>query len=238
MILLSIDFETTGLDVVNDQVIELGGVLYSTTQHKCLDSQGILVKTTKEVTQEITSITGVHPAALARFGYDQEIAFEVMIDLMDAADHLIGYNVRRFDKRVAESWAARHNRTIPNKVWIDLFQDLPFDVPTGKLSHLAADHGILNLFPHSAMSDCQTVLAVAAKYDSDLLLARAQSPVVVLQARANRADNDKVKKLKFRWNPTNKIWWRAAKEQDITSIIDLASFPVTIEKQWTPEELD
>jgi DNA polymerase III alpha subunit (gram-positive type) len=238
MILLSLDFETTGLDTSNDEVIEFGGVLYSTGQHKCLDSQGILVKTNKTLTQEITSITGVTQPALDRFGYDQDTALDAMIDLMAQADHIIGYNVRRFDYRVAQSWAARHARTLPSKIWIDLFQDLPYNVPTGKLSHLAADHGILNLFPHSAMSDCQTVLAVASKYDPELLLTRAQSPVVVLRARADRNQNDLVKKAKFRWNPANKIWWRAAKEQDVTEIIQSVQFPVSIEKQWTPEELD
>jgi DNA polymerase III alpha subunit (gram-positive type) len=238
MILLSLDFETTGLDTQNDHVIEFGGVLFSTGQHKCLDSQGILVKTDKQVSQEITNITGVHPAALERFGYDQDIALDAMVDLMNAADHIIGYNVRRFDYRVAQAWAARHSRTLPTKTWIDLFQDLPVSVPVGKLSHVAADHGILNLFPHSAMSDAQTVLAIASKYDPQLLLDRALSPVVVLQARAPRTDNDLVKRAKFRWNPTNKIWWKVVKEQDVTTVMESVSFPISVEKQWTPEELD
>lgn len=238
MILLSMDFETTGLDVFNDEVIELGMVLYSTGQHKCLDSQGILVKTTKTVTPEITGITGITKPALDRFGYEQDVALDALIELMEVADHMIGYNARRFDKRVAESYAARHGRTLPNKIWIDVFQDLPWRVPTGKLSHVAADHGILNLFPHSAMSDCQTTLSIMEKYDPELLLQRAQSPVVVLQARADRSQNEKVKKAKFRWNPANKIWWKAAKEQDVTEILQTMDFPVSIEKQWTPEELD
>lgn len=238
MILLSLDFETTGLDVVNDRVIEFGAVLYSTNQHKCLDNQGTLVKTDKQITPEITRITGIHPAAVERFGYESGSVFDMIRDMMFESDAIIGYNVRRFDEHVMRNWAVREEKDIPGKPWIDLFQDLPFDVPTGKLSHVAADHGILNLFPHSALADAQTVLAIAAKYDCELLLSRALSPVVVLQARADRSQNDQVKKAKFRWNPTNKIWWRSAKEQDVEGIIKSASFPITIEKHWSPEELD
>lgn len=241
MILLSLDFETTGLSVTDDRVIEVGAVLYSTNQHKCLDSLGVLVKTDKQITSEITGITNIHPAAVERFGYEQEAILDVILDMVDAADAVIGYNVRRFDQRVLENWANRiPDRLLSTKPWIDLFQDLPWIVPTGKLSHVAADHGILNLFPHSAMADAQTVLAIASKYDPEELLHRAQSPTVVLQARQDRSSNDLVKRApyKFRWNPSNKIWWRPAKQQDVEEIIQSAPFPITIEKQWTPEELD
>lgn len=238
MILLSLDFESTGLDVINDHVIEMGAVLYSTQQHKCLDSQGVLVKTDKIITPEITAITSVHPAAVERFGYEQDSVLDILISMMEAADHIIGYNDRRFDKKVAESCAGRNNVKLPEKIWLDLFQDLPYNVPTGKLSHVAADHGILNLFPHSAMSDAQTVLAIASKYDPELLLQRAQSPVVVLVAHAERSQNDLVKRAKFRWNPSRKIWWKSIKEQDIDEAISTIQFNVSIEKGLSPEELD
>lgn len=240
MILLSLDFETTGLDTSKDEVIEMGAVLYSTGQHKCLDSQGMLVQTDIPITPEITEITNCHPVAVQKFGYDQADMFETMVSLMDSADHIITYNGRRFDRKIAESWAAKNNRLIPEKLWIDLFYDLPWRVPTGKLSHVAADHGILNLFPHSALADAQTVLALAGKYDPDLLVSRAQSPVVVLQSRQSRDNNDLVKKspYKFRWNPTQKIWWKPVKQQDVTEIIQSAPFEIVINKDWTPEELE
>ncbi|SRR6266550_5476688 len=240
MILLSLDFETTGLDVVNDRVIEFGAVLYSTGQKKCLDNQGMLVKTDVAITPEITGITGIHPAAVERFGYDPNNILDIILEMKNSADAVIGYNCRRFDKRVLENWIKRADNRESVKPWIDLYQDLPWRVPVGKLGHTAADHGILNLFPHSALADAQTVLAISEKYDPELLLSRAQSPVVVLQARQSRANNDLVKQppYKFRWNPTNKIWWKPVKEQDVTEIIQSAPFPITIEKGWTPEELE
>lgn len=240
MILLSLDFETTGLSVTDDRVIEVGAVLYSTNQHKCLDSLGVLVKTDKQITPEITGITNIHPAAVERFGYDPDDILDLLINMIANADAMIGYNVKRFDKHVFNNWAERAGQSHGASIWIDLFQDLPWTVPTGKLSHVAADHGILNLFPHSAMADAQTVLAIASKYDPEELLHRAQSPTVVLQARQDRSSNDLVKRspYKFRWSPSNRIWWRPAKQQDVEEIIQSAPFPITIEKQWTPEELD
>ena len=43
MILLSLDFETTGLDPANDRVIEVGAVLWSTAQHRVLAAVDCLV---------------------------------------------------------------------------------------------------------------------------------------------------------------------------------------------------
>ncbi len=251
MILLSFDLETTGLDTVNDRVIEFGAVLYSTGMHKCLDNQGMLVKTDLPITPEITRITGIHPAAVAKFGYDEYDSLGVILGMMADADAVIGYNVRRFDKKVIQSWAKRHvaetisheqhaTKIIDVIPWIDLYYDLPWQVPVGKLSHVAADHGILNLFPHSALADAQTVLAIAGKYDPDLLLARAKSPVVVLRSLADRSQNDVLKQApwKFRRNPTQKFWWKPVKEQDVDEVIKAAPFQITIEKGWTPEELE
>jgi len=240
MILLSLDFETTGLDKQNDDVIEWGAVLYSTSQHKCLDSQGTLVKTERVITPEITKITNIHPKAVERFGYDSDNMLDVLIDMMNNTEHVIGFNVRRFDREVLYAWANRLGRTVPDKVWIDLYADLPWQIPMGKLSHVAADHGILNLFPHSAMSDCQTVLALLEKYDPELILKRALSPVVILRSHQSQLDNDLVKQapFKFRWNPPRKIWWKPVKEQDVDEVVSQAPFKISIQKELSLEELD
>jgi DNA polymerase III epsilon subunit-like protein len=238
LILLSLDFETTGLDTQNDRVIEFGAVLYSTGQKKCLDNQGMLVKTDVAITPEITEITGIHPAAVERFGYEANDILNILMEMTESADAVIGYNCRRFDKKIADNWAHRSLSEFPERTWIDLYQDLPWRVPVGKLGHTAADHGILNLFPHSALADAQTVLAIAEKYDPELLLKRALSPVVILRSHQARNENDLVKKAKFRWQPERKIWWKAVKEADVEEILKSIQFKVTIEKELTLEELD
>jgi DNA polymerase III epsilon subunit-like protein len=234
----SIDAETTGLDVVKDRVIEFGGVLFSTNQKKCLDSVGMLVKTDVPVSQEITGITGITQVALDRFGYEPEDVFEIIVNMLDYCDAVIGYNVRRFDKKVLDNWAHRINRELPAKPWVDLYADLPWQVPVGKLGHVAADHGILNLFPHSALADAQTVLAIAEKYDPQILLDRSQSPVVILRSHQDRSQNDLVKKARFRWNPERKVWWKPIKSVDVDEVLNTFQFKVSIDKELTQEELD
>lgn len=240
MIFLSLDFETTGLNVVEDRVIEFGAVLYSTGQKKCLDNQGMLVKTDKEITAAITGITGITRQAVDRFGYEPENVLPLILDMMDSADYVIGYNVRRFDYHVLYEWTRRAGMELPEKLWVDLYQDMPWTVPVGKLSHVAADHGILNLFPHSAMADSQTTLAISTKYDPDLLVTRAKSPVVILRSHQRANENDLVKQapFKFRWNPGRKWWWKPVKEQDVDEVIKAAPFSISIEKDTTLEELD
>lgn len=238
MILYSLDFETTGLDFIHDRVIENGGVLYSTGQHKCLDNIGQLVKTDLTISAKTTTLTGITKAALDRFGYDASAVLDSIAENILLCDAVIGYNCRRFDWRMLNEWSCREGVSIAEKPWIDLYVDLPWQVPTGKLSHVAADHGILNLFPHSALADCQTVLAIAGKYDAQLLLDRSKSPAVVLRSYADRNDNDVVKQYKFRWNPGRKFWWKAAKEQDVEEIMASVPFEVRVDKDYTPEDLD
>ena len=106
------------------------------------------------------------------------------------------------------------------------------------MGHVAADHGILNLFPHSALADAQTVLAIAEKYDPQILLDRSQSPVVILRSHQDRSQNELVKKAKFRWNPERKIWWKPVKEIDVDEVLKTFQFQVSIDKELTLEELD
>jgi DNA polymerase III epsilon subunit-like protein len=240
MIYCSLDLETTGLNVVSDRPIEYGGVLYSTSQKKCLDNLGMLIKTDLPITPEITRLTGITKPALDRFGYDPSEVIPLVIEMIANSDAVIGYNNRRFDYHILKEWAKREGSKLPEKPWIDLFYDMPWQVPVGKLSHVAADHGILNLFPHSALADSQTVLAIAAKYDDKFLLERSQSPIVVLRSHQSRIENEKVKQApyKFRWNGDKKIWWKPVKQQDVDAIIQSAPFSISVEKDYTVEELD
>jgi DNA polymerase III epsilon subunit-like protein len=244
MLVLSLDFETTGLNAETDRVIEIGAILYSSVQKKCLTSEGLLVKSDVPIKPEVTKVTGITQEAVNRFGYDSEDGLYVILNMAEDADAFIGYNIRSFDRLFLENWASRltnelGGRELPDKPYIDLYYDLPWQVPVGKLSHLAADHGILNLFPHSALADAQTVLAIAEKYDFNFLLKRAQSPVIVLRSHQNRNENDIVKQApwKFRWSPKLQWWWKAVKEQDVDEIIASAPFRISIEKEILPEEL-
>lgn len=232
MMLLSLDFETTGLDFEKDRVIEIGAVLYSTVQKKCVDNFGRLVKSDVPITPEITAITNIHPLAVERFGYDQEESYDILNYMIDSCDSVVAHNGNRFDRRMYDSWSRRLEHNSIEKLWIDTMIDIKGHEGK-KLSYLAADHGIINHFPHSAMADCQTVLTIVAQYDIMTLVERAKTPAVYIQAHHKRNENELVKKLKFRWNPEHKVWWKAVKETDVEELEKSCSFPIG----YAPKEI-
>jgi DNA polymerase III epsilon subunit-like protein len=233
---LSYDVESTGLDVNEDRIIEVGAILFSTAQKKCLESQGFLVKADKPISDEITKITGITQAAVDRFGYDSADALDTVIDMMNQADAIVGQNVIQFDKRITESWARREGKTLPEKLYVDTRTDLL--LTQGKhLQYMCADNFFLNLFPHSALSDCQSVVKLLEKEDIDKVIERAKSPTVVLIAHHRREDNDKAKKMRFRWNPTLRVWWLTAKQLDVEKIASEAPFDISVSNEIAPETL-
>jgi DNA polymerase-3 subunit epsilon len=237
MILLSLDFETTGLEDTAE-VTEVGAVLYTTGQKRVLEAAGFLVKTNLLVNQEVIKKTGIHPKMLEKFGYPSDDSLATLIEMYNQADAVIGQNVIRFDKKVLERWALKHQASFDGKLWIDTRTDLP-GVEGKSLTYMLADHGVINPFPHMALSDCLSVLILAERYPIEKIVERAKSPTIVLIAKQDRSDNNLAKQRKFRWNPDYKIWWKTIKEIDFAEETTGAPFPIAIapatvliEKLW------
>jgi DNA polymerase III alpha subunit (gram-positive type) len=237
LILFAFDLETTGLDFVKDRPIEVGAILYSTTQQKCLESQGFLVKTDVPISAEITKLTGITQTAVNKFGFDSDLGLQNVQDMMSQADAIIGHNVIRFDGRMYHAWEDRESLHISDRLWIDTYTDLP-DTEVGKLTLMAANAGFLNLFPHSALADCQTVLKLVEKYDINKVVERAQSPTVVVQAHQARHENDLAKKAKFRWYPARTMWWKFVKEIDLEEFGKTLPFDYSVHRENIEEFQD
>lgn len=190
------------------------------------------------VSEETTKITGITQIAVERFGYEQNSGFDSILEMVGQADAVSGHNVVRYDKRVIESWAGRLGRNFPDKLWIDTYCDLPLETKTGTLSHMAADHGFLNLAAHSALGDCETHLKLLSFYDIDKVVERAKSPTIILQGHQNRMQNSDAKKAKFRWQPQYKIWWRTIKTIDAEAFQKSLPFATLEYLNHTQEELE
>lgn len=243
-IIFSYDLETTGLDFVNDRPIEVGAVLYSTGQKKCLESQGFLVKADVPVSAEITKLTGIHQSAIDGFGFDSSDSLAIVTDMMSAADLVLGHNVVRFDKRMTKAWAAREGVELPEKLWCDTYTDLPKmdefgnENEPGKLTLMAANAGFLNYWAHSALADCQTALKLIEKYDLNKIIERAKSPMVVVQAHQARHENELAKKARFRWYPSRTVWWKWCKEIDLENFVKDLPFDVSVHRENIEEFQD
>ena len=239
-ILLGFDLETTGLDFVESRPIEVGAILYSTGQQKCLESSGFLVKSDKPISAEITKLTGITQSAVDKFGYDSKESLELVIDLIGQADAIVGQNVIRFDKRMLEAWGSRHGLTIPERLYIDTRTDLP-GVESKTLTYMAADHGFLNMFPHSALADVQTCLKIVSMYDINQVIARAKEPTVILKAHVGFENNSLAKKRKYGWYDDKagvKFWYKVVKQSDVAAETAHSEFDVSfvtdipLEKLW------
>ncbi len=160
MILLSLDFETTGIDPANDRVIEVGAALWSTGQHRVLESAGFLVKSDVPISQEITTLTGIHPAAVDRFGYDSHAALENILAMMELAESFLGQNIVRFDHKVLLNWMVREGvpaamiEKVRQRLVIDTYTDLPGQEGR-KLQYMLVDapRPSINPFQHAALTD-------------------------------------------------------------------------------------
>jgi DNA polymerase III epsilon subunit-like protein len=229
MILCAYDIETTGLDLYEDRMIEVGLVLYSTGQKKILESTGFLVQSDGVlITEEITKITGITQAAVDRFGYDPADAIDDLRRYAADADAIIGHNVLRFDKPISDNASKRMNKgLLDDKLWIDTMTDIP-GVMGEQLITMCAKHGWVNPNQHSAEDDAKDVLKLISNYKIEEVVERAQSPDVVMQSHQDRDHNQDAKKFKFRWNPDYKIWWKAVKEMDVDGLANQVPFSMSM----------
>ena len=94
--------------------------------------------------------------------------------------------------------------------------------------------------PPEALADVGAMLELMGRFDFETVLTRAKSPVVVIQSLQSQKENKKAKKHKFRWNPDEKIWWKAVKQMDIDELARKVNgeFKMQIRDDFTPEDLD
>lgn len=96
--LISIDLETTGLDLARDEIVELGLTEFSIGERGRLDVPFVYTKRFKprvEISPEVAAIHGITNEDVAGCPEFEEHAHEIQ-ELIDFAI-LVGYNHRRFD---------------------------------------------------------------------------------------------------------------------------------------------
>lgn len=240
MILGVLDFESTGVDPLQDRVIEVGKILYSTGQKRVLESEGFLVRSDRPVPKEVEDLTGITNAAIKKYGYDEGDTLRGIIDWMRGLDAIAGHNINQFDWEILQNWACRHGLgPLAPRILIDTMWDLP-GVRGRKLKYMCADDGFLLSDAHEALNDCRgTLKLIENRLDNlDNIIARAKSPIIVLQSLQDRDHNEQAKKREFHWNdqPAH-IWWRACKEIDVTEIAKEAPFDVCIRRDLSLKEL-
>jgi DNA polymerase-3 subunit epsilon len=238
MLILGIDFETTGLDPFVHSVTEIGMVLWETEIHAPIKVFGYLVDPGEQAVwdPEVLAITGITPKVCKKYGYPYERALKQVLSWYQGADMACAHNGTRFDRPFFNAWCKKFGYDPePDKLWLDTNTDIELPFPnkmSRKLTYMAADHAFLNPFPHRAVFDVMTMLKVLDQYDLERVIFLAKQPTITVQAivsfdnrdlakaRGYRADYDENKKFR--------AWLMNIKECFLEKEKSEAGFPIKV----------
>lgn len=232
MRILGLDFETTGLSLETDLIIEVGAVLWDTEAHKPLLMQSDLCyREHLKLSDEITRITGITDSDLELYGLNPEAVIKKLLGNMLSADFIVAHNGKGFDKPMLEAELVRLGLIMPEAPWIDSDSDVPYPehIGTRKLVYLCSEHGFLNPFAHRALFDVLSMLRVVSQYDFNAIVEYAKQPSVDLKIivpapwKDDGKGNAKAKELGFRYNGDSKTWRKTVKKNQVESVTSAAS---------------
>ena len=225
MIIAGIDFETTSVDPETCYPTEFAIMLWDPVENLILDSMSFLITVPKRIDINNWHITGLTREYIDTYGlpwHDFEKELRAKIQYV----HYIMAHNAVFDRTILERML---DATVDLK-WIDTMTDLPYpsQITTRSLTHLAAEHGFLNPFPHRALFDVATMIKIASMYDITEILKYARSPNVWIRASVSKDDRGKAKNRYYKWDPTNGFWVKQLKELNILKEETEADFPIDL----------
>ena len=210
-----LDTETTGVNRVNDKIIELAlkvvtfekssGMIVSIDQvYESFNDPG------EEISQEITMLTGIRDDMVN----GQSIDWGKVDTILRDTDIVVAHNAS-FDRAFVE----KHSSVSPNKIWACSINDIDWlgrGFTSSKQELLCYWHGFY-FEAHRAMNDVDALihLLTHSSYDIDRpvleLIENSQKPTYVIFATNFNYDpvkKDIVKANKYKWNPDEKIWYK------------------------------
>lgn len=145
---LVLDFETTGLDPVNDDIIEVAMV--RVVNRKPSEWYTRLIKPRAVLTEKVSSITGITYDMVKNKPYIETVIQEILDFIGNSP--ILGHNVD-FDIKflAANSPVAITNDTIDN---LDYSRCNIFGLPHYRLNDVAMHLGVENTQHHRALNDC------------------------------------------------------------------------------------
>jgi DNA polymerase III alpha subunit (gram-positive type) len=231
---LGIDLETTGLDISADRILKLGICLYD---HKdcVLEREWTLFEDTyPPIKPEAFAVHGIKLDQVREFGDRPNEFFPKLAILIKRSkvDYMVAHNGTRFDfpmlLKSIERDAPESVEVFKHTAKIDTALDLPVPetIQTRKLVHLAAEHGFLNPFPHSTLSDVKTMMSLFFRYPIEETLKRAASPTITIQAKVNFSTRELAKARRYAWDTDNQRWLKKVKLCDLEQELDGAEFEI------------
>lgn len=230
MLILGIDFETTGLDTQKDDVIEMGAVLYDTERKAPIKIISELIAINRDIPASITDLTGIRQDDIEKFGVSFNHAVSSLVPLIIECDYFLAHN-KDFDKAFLDRKMLEIEQSrgetfrierdyLPHykdKVWLDTMIDIqyPKGIGTHKLTYLAAEHCFVNPFSHRAVFDVLTAIKIAEHYSWDKIVERAKVPNVRVIAKVSYDDRQLAKDAGYHWDKAAQVWFKTMKACDL-----------------------
>lgn len=240
MLLLGIDFETTGIDSKEDRPIEMGIVVWDTEKRvpAYLHSCYILGENWPKPTEEAQAVSNIDPEWVRAFYTPPHMALDKLCYLAEQCDFMVAHNAD-FEMAFISEWLKRHPviagaklKTIP---WIDTKVHLPFPpkVNARDLVSLCSHHGFFNPHPHRALFDAWAMMKILDQYPLADVIENAQSAKCRLWSIGITFNTkDRPKSVGYHWHGETKRWFtdvKLSEEKDATEKALKAGFEVKAE---------
>ena len=214
--ILILDTETTGLDENNDEVIEIGCILFSVPFKSVLSQLSFLFPVDTNAAEFINGI----PVDVSKVKQPWGEGIQFFLKLVEACDFIVAHNAD-FDRK----WFGKGNLPSLDKKWICSLDDINWSFKKNiksrpSISDLALGFNIPVWNLHRALADCYYISEVFKRIDNleDILL-KATEPKYLYKAIVSYDDRSLAKNAGFRWNsPVQGAWTRRLSETEATEL--------------------
>ena len=225
MLIGGLDVETTGLSPKEDEITELGMVIWDSELDAPVWMESIFRKDCKKkISPQITELTGITRDLLDDYGRPDDYIQEKVTEFSNAVQFYMAHNAK-FDRGFMDN-----KFKMVNKPWVCSVKDIeyPESFKTKSLGPLAAYHGFINPWPHRALTDVLTMFKVASNYNFHEILANARLPKVTLECKISYDQRHLPKEAGFYWDSGKKIWFKEMRKDKATELVKTLGFLVNI----------
>lgn len=174
MIILSFDTETSGLDFVNDRVVEFGAYGWDTEKKSEVLFEGQLFKIPFKMSKDAIEVHKITDQKLEEDGVLFEQYAKRAHAMLSRADIILGHNIE-FDINMMSAEFARCGMDMPKTPWLDTlviarrFYPSAKDVmPKKSLGAISERFGLADFEAHRAADDCKRTVEILLKICEDL----------------------------------------------------------------------